>query len=224
MSRAPLAVLALVLFWSAPAFATYYRIEAQAFDATEGYEQYASSKIVAELHIDVAAAEGQADIGPFCYRGQYIHPNCWGYADVVESVAIEWEGERVEGGGLRSEVQVDNAPYWTPGLSINVFPVDADAFPRVQGSSLFAISIGLKGADPPLTTSLAFPVPVDVSGIEDPWDRVFALFLDEPRPGLAGGAVLFEIDSMVLIPEPGTALFLGFGLVGLARSGRRRRG
>ncbi len=83
------------------------------------------------------------------------------------------------------------------------------------GLGITNLELLLKDGDANALSSLALPTSLDLSDWDDPGFNFVIL-----DGGV--GAVLSEIDTLTLIPEPSTGLLVGLGLAALARHGRRR--
>jgi hypothetical protein len=175
--------------------------------ASSQFDAAAGDPIVGRFTFDSDAPGGQPGTGSRFYE---MRNDAYGMA--FQIAGFDFVSMPVsEGGFLQINVH-DNV------VSSNQILDGYYAFSYIRdaaGLDVFTVHVeGLSALNLDVITSTALPTtPPDFSRFE---------FVRQFRMHASGGIVYGRIDSLTLVPEPGTASLLVFGLLGLRATARRR--
>jgi hypothetical protein len=152
--------------------------------------------------------------------------NGWVQSDFL----IEWGGNSFNPGPVDSQVASDNYVQLVNGYIIGAYQAfNRESYQGFDGSTNFYSSAGLtrQSADPSWITDLLFPVGSGLAPGPSAYNELNFGEYSQSAAGLyAGFSGAVSLSSLTAraasVPEPGTLVIFGIGLVGLALSRLRR--
>jgi hypothetical protein len=135
-------------------------------------------------------------------------------SDFALSIAVASISAASDPAGIAWINLFDTSP---PGSAPDLFQAGTRNV-QATGASLFAIELLLQDSTQTAFSSANLPASLDLADFDDDW--VGLTFLESGKLAVALG----DIQTLTLIPEPGTATLVFVGLAGMAlRSARRSR-